>query len=253
MKRITLPFSPQDMVEFFKDKSSFYEVDFDETLKVMNEKSMLMYLSNLNIACTFTSINKTLVYEYITAKELPNIEILKHIHCNLLHLVKYGNMLYDVCFGVFNAQDHLDFVIDNEETLVEQTMVMDSITLYIITRGIEIADDDDRPLSAIQDLTTNIDNTIHECIGHTLFLLIAFDDFPIMFSCTVPALSDQVYYSRYFDEYMFSGSNLFSIASSSQMLTLILMITSSNPDTITDLNAVELGMMEIVKRDEPSE
>lgn len=201
-KFVTLPLSPTDMVDFFQDKEQLHVVQLAETLESMNERSMLLYLANLGIHCSFTEITPELMSEFIVLKEMVNSPDLMGVHANILGYIKYEEILYPELEPVFTVEQTIDFAQSHVDTLAEQLVFLDSFMLYVLTRSDEMTQED----------AGEVDEELHDSISMSLIALLNFEDFMITYSQTVPELSEQTYYTRYFDEYMFRGKNMFDYA-----------------------------------------
>lgn len=213
LKKVALPLSPNDMVEFFKDKSQFYEVDMETSLKDMTERSLLSYLANLGINCTFTKVTPTLMKEYMFMKDFVNSPMLAAIHANIVYFLKYDEIAYSFAEEDFGIDDIRQFVLDNDELIVEQCVFLDSFLLFAATRK------EDSEVKY-----ENVDEELHDEIGFSVLRLLTFDDFMLTYSKSIPPLEDQVYYTKYFDDYMFKGQNLFHYAAASPLFGLFAIV-----------------------------
>ena len=212
VKTVTLPLSPTDMVEFFKDKDQGYEIDVDASLEKMNERAMLLYLSNLGIKCAFTKVSGAMMYEYMLMKDFVEAPMLTAIHANILYFLKYGEIAYPGILENFDKEAMMDFIEDNQELVIEQAMFLDSFLLYAETRK------EDSNLDLRQD---KVDDNLHDEFGFSLLKLLSYEDFMIIWSAAIPPLEEQTYYSKYFDDYMFKGQNLFFYASKSPFFGML--------------------------------
>jgi len=217
-KLVTLPLSPTDMVEFFKDKSQLHVIQYDETVEKMNPKSMLTYLANLGISCVFTRITPELMLEFMRMKEFTNIPSLNAVHANILGFVKFNQVIYDRALSDFSVGEIITFAKENIDLVTEQCSFLDSMFLYMETRSGNPPDDVTQ--------TEHFDTNIYDTIGFSLIQLLSFDDFMIIWLMIIPEISTQTYYTRYFDDYMFRGKNLFAYASSSPGFGLLSKIQS---------------------------
>jgi len=219
VNKVTLPLSPTDMVEFFKDKEQHYEIDVDATLTDLNERAMLLYLSNLGIKCSFSKVTPTLMKEYMTMKDFVNAPMLQAIHANILYFLKYfnkapDNIAYKAALSFFDFDEMSKFILDNQSLLIEQCVFLDSFLLYAETRkkdhGIEYK---------------NVDKELHDELGFSLLSLLTYEDFMIIYHKEIPTpMEQQIYYTKYFDEYMFKGKNLFHYAHKSPLFGLISLV-----------------------------
>lgn len=248
-KMVTLPLSPDQLAEFFKDKSTIYTIDFKKSIKVFQEKALLMYLSNLGICCDINNVNSELIKQYITLQQFPNIPSLLKIHANILYYVKYKKLLYPHMESLFNQQQIIEFCLNNTDIVAEQLQFLDSMILYLLTRITDKSLDQQESqdiekltdISKTQQYTTLIDDQLHDSIGFTLIQLITFEDFLICYSANQTPLNEQVYYTRFFDDNIYQGKNLFHYATKSSFFGLLqLIISSQNNDeqATSELNAL---------------
>jgi len=191
-----LPLSPLDMVEFFKDKEKIFLIDYVESKKEMSAKSILIYLSNLQINCEFDSIDAELVTEYLYLKDLCNTPELDVFVANLVYFDKYNEPYLD-------TQSFADFGVEvlkeNAEVINFYKRIMESSTLYILSKNFE-------------ELKENESEEQYPTRSGFCFLnLYKIPDFLIMFLADIKPLEDQIYFDEYFDNdnYIFKGKNLF--------------------------------------------
>lgn len=234
-KIVTLPLSPTDMVEFFQDKTQAYLVDLDETMKSLDERSILLYLANLKIKASFTKVTHKLLKEYMSLKDFVDVPMLTAVHANVLSYVKYGEIFFEEATELFSVDDITTFAKDNVDVVADQCVFLDSFFLYIVTR--ELKEDEEVTQTEL------FDNDLHDTLGFTLISLITYQDFMIMYMRSMPDLDHQTYYSRYFDDYMFKGKNLFHYVHSSLYFGLAALIRKVLDGTATEndiacLNAI---------------
>lgn len=211
-KLVTLPLSPADMVEFFKNKEQHYEIDVETTLQDMTERSMLLYLSNLGIRCSFSFVTPALMREYMVMKDFVEAPMLMAIHANILLFLKYHSFGYPAAEEYFDEEDTISFIEENQDLVIVQAMFLDSFLLYIETRRDE----------SIEHVTE--DDALYDELGFSVLKLLQYEDFMIIFSLEVPELEEQTYFTKYFDDYMFKGKNLFHYAASSPMFGMVKLI-----------------------------
>ncbi len=214
LKKVTLPLSPEDMVEFFKDKDQYYMVDVAETLTKMNERGMLSYISNLGMKCALNYVSPIIMEEYMRMKNFIEIPMLTAIHANILCFLKFHEVPYPPGLDDFGEEAIMSFIENNQELVIEQCVFLDSFLLYIESRkeGYEI--DEKQPT----------DRDLHDELGFSLLKLMTYEDFMIVFSKRIPPIHEQTYYTKYFDEYMFKGKNLFHYAAASPLFGLVKVI-----------------------------
>lgn len=196
--KTTLPLSPDIMVEFFKNKDRQFLIDYDKTIENMSPKSILIYLSNLQIHCEFTNIDENLISEYLFLRDRCNIMELDIFLANCLHYMKYesaymDNDLFDK-YGKIIIETH-------NNILTHYKNILDSSTLFLFLSADELIDEKDIPAP----------ETYQDNIGFCFLNLYKIPDFLITFLNTILPISEQHNFSEYFDNdnYMFKGQNLF--------------------------------------------
>lgn len=210
LKKVVLPLASDEMVHFFTDKNKFVEVDFDESLKNMTERAMLLYVSNLGMKCAFNKVTHALISEFMTLKNFVDAPMLSAIQANILYYAKYQQIPYTIALDDFGCDKIHDFIFDNPELIIEQLLFLDSFLLYIETRKEDSECEKYNP-----------DDELHDELGFSLLKLLSFEDFMIIYSTEIPPLEEQTYYTKYFDEYMFQGKNLFYYAHTSPLFGMV--------------------------------
>ena len=197
------------MVEFFKNKDKHYIIDSDASVKnLVSPKFLLMYIANLGLHCDIDNITPELILEYMKLKEFTNIANLQYTHANILNLAKHGEMLYSEDAGLMPMDECIEVAKNNNELLIHQLALINSIPLYILTR---LGASEDEPFGPLYDtVITHKTNDQFDDIGYSVIKLFSIPDFLLSFLSTNIPIEDQIYFTRYFDEYMFNGSNIFS-------------------------------------------
>lgn len=250
MEKVTLPLSPTDMVGFFKDKTKTYLIDYHASLENLNNpKFLLMYIANLGLSCNIDIITPELLKEYMQLKEFSDILNLKRTHANVLYLAKYGEMIYGDHEYLMSFDDCVEFASTHHKLLIHQMAFLNSIPLYILTRmGAKDGDDAGR---LNHELVTTVSNEQYDEIGYSLVKLFTIKDFLLAYLHTNVALEDQIYFTRYFDEYMFSGSNIFSYVFNDKnayagLFELASDVDAGCEDAIATLNIIMAQMQTIL-------
>jgi len=209
VEKIVLPLTPTDMVEFFKDKNQAYLIDYHASLaNLSNPKFLLMYIANLGLNCNIDVITHELMDEYMRLKEFSEVQNLKITHANILGLAKHGDMFYTDHPHLWSIDECIDFATQHHSLLIPQMAFVNSIPLYMLTK---LGAGEGEEFGPLHDtlITTVTDEQFDE-IGYSVVKLFTIKDFLMAYLCTNIPLSDQIYYTRYFDEYMFNGGNIFS-------------------------------------------
>jgi len=211
LKKVTLPLSPENMVEFFKDKDQVYEINVSDTLADMTERAMMMYISNLGLKCAFDHVSSTMMEEYMVMKNFLESPMLTAIHANIIYFLKYQEIPYTIALEDFDIEAIIKFIDEHEDLVIEQAVFLDSFLLYITTCK----------EGEVIPVGQPVDTELHDELGFSIIKLLNHEDFMIVFSKTIPPLDEQTYYTQYFDEYMFKGKNLFYYANTSPMFGMI--------------------------------
>ena len=255
--KITLPLEPEDMVEYFKNKDKKYLVDYEASIENMQSpRFMLMYIANLGIVCDVDVITDELLVEYMRMKDVTEIVNLRMVHANVLFFGKYEYVLYvdneDAAIGSYDADDLTRVIQANPHLVLTQMALLNSLPLFIFSRH-GASSEDEHGLEDVRNSLPDgvlIDNTLHEDIGFAILRLFTLEDFLLMYLAKNVEVTSQIYFTRYFEEYMFSGRNLFYYINrdANAYMNLIRLATTSLTDatakeTLTALidNATEIA------------
>lgn len=195
MNKTVLPLNPTDMVEFFKDKNKEFLIDYKKSKEVMSPKSILVYLSNLQIKCEFDEIDGELVEAYLFIKDLCNVPVLDLFVANLIYFNKYNIPFIDTeTFASFGEE----VLASNKEIVDFYTEVMESSSLFILSKR----------FPELKGVKGELPNKIGFCFLN----LYKIPDFLLAFSETMKPLDEQVMFDEIFDNdnYLFKGKNVFS-------------------------------------------
>lgn len=243
MEKVTLPLSPERMVDFFKDKEQVYTINVKESLEALQSaRFMLMYIANLGLTCNLDMINNEILREYMFLKEMPDIINLRYAHANTLYLAKYGEFCYLDEGLEWLKQEAIDFVKANAQLVVTQLAFLNSTQLYILC---QMKDGIYR-----EQLTSDSKMTDEAFVelGFTILKLYTVKDFLLQFLADCPEMHNQIYFKRYFEEYMFNGKNLFAYFSNDKnaYMGLVNLMTSSmidnDQEATNELNEMLLTM-----------
>lgn len=203
--KTSLPLSPSAMVKFFKDKDQLFLIDYDESIKNLTPKSMLIYLSNLQISCEFTNMSIEFIEEYIYLKDVCNIPMLDIFLADCIHYLKYSEPFVN---SELFEQYGTDIIGKHTEILTHYLEIFDSSTLFLF--------------SGIDDITITNDNNVKydKPIGFCFLNLYKIPDFLIVLLKEIKPIEEQTYFENYFDNsnYMFKGQNLFGYFSNDNNL-----------------------------------
>jgi hypothetical protein len=184
-----------DLKKYFVDKSITYNIDYTNS-KIKGEK-LLTYISNLDIPCNISFSNENekqeLLKEYLNSSILCSIPSLEIQTIKLLFEYKE--------IGIENNPIlYKNFIEDNLEIIKKWESKLDSLTLYnmYIVNSPEM-----------QEFAKGFpeDNT-GELVGINFLSLLKHENFYIYYSKIKE--SNLKFYTKYFNEYMFKGTNLYS-------------------------------------------
>lgn len=120
----------------------------------------------------------------------------------------------------FDEKTIVTFIVDHEVLVIEQAVFLDSFLLFAESKrkGFELPDGQPK------------DEEMHDELGFSLLKLLTYEDFMIVFARRIPPLDEQIYYTKYFDGYIFKGQNLFYYASKSPLFGMISVIENEKKD-----------------------
>ena len=227
MNKTTLPLSPQQMVEFFKNKDEKLTIDYNKSLyNVKSPKFLLMYIANLGLTCDVDVVTDELLYEYLTLTEFTDIQNLQYIHANILYLGKYGEVLYDELLTYYSVDDMIRFIQANPTLIQTQMAFINSMPLFIDAhKGIG----EDEPNKEHAKKSTD---KLYDELGFSIISLFSLSDFLMSYLRLNIDIKDQIYFTRYFDEYMYGGKNLFGLFNNNMnsYMGLVQLVTDAEHD-----------------------
>jgi len=187
------PIAIEDLKKYFLDKSITYDIDYTNS-KIKGLK-LLTYISNLDIPCNISFNNKNeqeeLLKEYLNSPVLCSIQSLEILTINLL--LEYKEIDN-------NSILYKNFIEDNLEIIKKWESKLDSLTLYnmYIVNSPEM-----------QEFAKGFpaDET-EELSGINFLSLLKHEPFYVYYSKIKQ--SNLKFYTKYFNEYMFKGKNLYS-------------------------------------------
>jgi hypothetical protein len=192
--KVTAPISIEDLKKYFTDKETFYVIDYNNS-KLKNEK-LLTYLGNLDLPADID----------LTGTSQEDVEALVLAYMKLPLLVSVSSLEKIVIFILAEAKGIIDggvyekFIVANRQLVDSWISKTDSLTLYnfYILQSDELKSfaesfpkDDTDDLSGI-----NFVSLLKDELFYTLYEKID--------------QSQLKFYSKYFNDYMFKGKNLYS-------------------------------------------
>ncbi len=187
------PISIDNLKKYFTDKSTFFVLNYkDSSLK---GAKLLTYLSNLDVPC---DINVTgceeqevydLIRDYLNTTMLVNVPSLEKAVNHILHQTK----------GLIPLNDE-QFILDNKEILSIWVSKLESLSLYnmYIVGG-----------ESFKEFAEKFEkDDTDELVGINFISLLKNEYFYSFYENTNP--DNLKFYTRYFDDYMFRGKNMYS-------------------------------------------
>lgn len=187
------PISIDNLKKFFTDKSTFYVIDYKNS--TIKGTKLLTYLSNLDIPCdiSFDGCSKEecydMVKDYMHASMIVNIKSLELTVISLLMQLK----------GIIKKHDE-DFLNSNIDIIKHWVTRIDSLTLYNM---LIIGDEEFKEF-----IEAHESNDTDSLIGVNFVSLIKHPEMYELYQ-TIDQ-SAVINYTKYFNEYMFKGKNLYS-------------------------------------------
>jgi hypothetical protein len=180
------PISIENLKKHFTDKEVFYLIDYKNS--ELKGKKLLTYLSNLDLPADIKEPDLELVKEYLHSVTLVNIESLENIIIDIL--LEYKNIL--------KTENYKNFINENGDIISKWSDKLDSLSIF----NMYIVNSDEFKDYA---KTFPADDT-NSLEGVNFVSLLKQERFYLFFN----KLNNNIrFYTRYFDDYMFRGKNLF--------------------------------------------
>jgi len=141
-------------------------------------------------------------------KEFADILNLKLTHANILYLAKFGEMLFTENEYTWSMEECIDFAKNHNGILLNQIAFLNSIPLYILSKLNAPEGETHGPFK--EQLVTTVSDEKYDDIGYSVIQLFTVSTFLLRYLHANVPLEYQIYYTQYFDEYMFNGSNMFA-------------------------------------------
>ena len=202
----TAPISLENLKKYYVDKTTSYLVDFkNSTLK---EQKLLTYLSNLDLDCDikvdaldedFFALLKT----YFTSTSLVRVPSLENYALDVLMQNK----------GLITGDRYTQFIKDNQEVIDQWSNRLDSCVVF----NTYIIDDEAAKAEA---LAFPLDDT-DSVVGINWVSVLRNTRINDFYSKIDTA--NLKFYSKYFNDYMFKGQNLYSFWANQNNFMFVLM------------------------------
>lgn len=187
------PISIDNLKKYFENKDTRFIISYSES--TLKKEKLLTYLSNLDIPCdiNFANCSEEECYEMLqTYLHSPMLVNIPSIEQAVIHILGQARKVYPM-------QDE-KFINDNQEILNSWNKKLDSLTLY----NMDIVADEsftDFVESFSKDDTDSLEgiNFVSLIKNSNMFDLYSNID-----------QTQLTYYTKYFNDYMFKGKNLYS-------------------------------------------
>jgi hypothetical protein len=216
------PIDIADLKKFFIDKETFFEIDY--AASTIREEKLLVYISNLDLPCDITVDNDDdaleLVRCYLESNFLVSLPSLEALVISLL--------LQHKGIEEVKNQDMLTALSLQLDSWVQKLDSLPLFNMYCIN--------DEELQEWVK--SEHKENDTAELTGVNFVSLLKYEDFYQFYE---KIDSTPTYYSKYFNEYMFKGSNLFSYWANENnpMFLLTSAIAEGQIDTENYIKCVE--------------
>jgi len=212
----SVPVPIEKLKEHFEKKNTFYLIDY--TKSELKTDKFLTYLSNLELPCDVQKIDSELITTYMNSKVLVNIPSLETAAINML-LYKRGIIEENIWGGTY--EKNLD-ILEQWEDKLESLRLFNMSCIQVdeykdFAKGHEHNDTD--------DLT-----------GVNFVSLLKHEDFYKFYDKEIKKVK---WYSKYFEDYMFRGKNMFTFWSTPKNPMYMLTWAIANGEGKNYLNAVK--------------
>lgn len=192
MKQVTAPLDIEDLKLYFEDKDTRYIIDYCGS--DLKGDKLLVYLSNLELPCDIQIDNYEELFEigkaYFNFTQILSVNVLEIFAINVLQ--GYKNLT--------EVDDEMRrFIVENQSIIEKWINRLDSLTLF----NMYIIED-----STMKDFVkSHTEDNTDDIKGINFVSILKHEDFYYYYNSIDK--TKLKYYSKYFNEYMFSGNNLF--------------------------------------------
>lgn len=207
------PIALEDLKKYFVDKSVIFIIDYKNS-KLQGTK-LLTYLSNLDIPSNIDfydcdrETKLQLLKEYMQFGMIANIKTLEYLTMQIIEEAK----------GLFD-HGYKDFIEENSTLIDSWISKLDSLTIY----NMYIINSDE-----CREFALSFDNDDTDDLAGVNFVsLLKHQDFYTLYEKIDQ--SKLKFYSKYFQEYIFKGKNLYSYWANENNPLFLLTFAISNGD-----------------------
>jgi len=195
-----LPLTDEELLEFVENQDKVFDIEI--TNDEFDNKTSLIYISNLNIKCNclFNDSNKKLdfIKEYLLSNRIVSIENVEKMVIKII-LYSIGYKLKDFEADI-TEEECEKFIKDNEELVSKLQTFLDSLVIYGISTYVQ----EDKKKDFMKDIKI-IDDA--EYIGLNVVNLLKYQE--LSFYYVFRDIGEQYNFVKQFNDYIFDGKNLF--------------------------------------------
>ena len=195
-----LPLTDEELLEFVENQDKVFDIEI--TNDEFDNKTSLIYISNLNIKCNclFNDSNKKLdfIKEYLLSNRIVSIENVEKMVIKVI-LYSIGYKLKDFEADI-TEEECEKFIKDNEELVSKLQTFLDSLVIYGISTYVQ----EDKKKDFMKDIKI-IDDA--EYIGLNVVNLLKYQE--LSFYYVFRDIGEQYNFVKQFNDYIFDGKNLF--------------------------------------------
>lgn len=184
----TAPIGIDELKKYFANKETAFIIDYANS--ELKGQKLLTYISNLDLPIDVVNFDHEFIKDYFESSSIVSIPSLENEA--ILILFEYKGILDQLEYG--------DFIKENEEILLYWKNRLDSLSLFNL-HTIESDELGEYVKSFPSDQTADLK-------GVNFISLLKHETFYEWFK--IINEDELVFYTRYFDDYMFKGSNLYS-------------------------------------------
>ena len=228
------PIAIDDLKVYFEDKNTKYIIDYDQS-ELKGEK-LLVYIGNLDLPCDIKFSGKESAYElleaYLYSTHIVDVPILEQNTINVLMQHR----------GFIEKADD-EFIDQHQEIIEAWSKKLDSLTLYNMYT-IES--------QQFKDFVTQFpEDDTNDLVGVNFISLLKHQD--IYEFISLVDTNNLTFYSKYFNEYMFKGKNMYSYWANENNPLFLLTYGIANGDVNPDeyVQAKSNTIQELTTNDSP--
>lgn len=208
----TVPISIENLKKYFENKEINFHIDYDNS--VLKEEKFLTYLSNLDVPC---DVNLNIENE----EHQKLISIYMHMQ-NLVDITSFEEEVLCICLqaaGVVEVQkEYENFMEKNSQIINHWLQIFRSLSVY---NSYIIKEE-----SIKKTCREKFENIKSEGVGNNFVNLLKYKNCDLLYFYNE---DEKLYfYEDLFEEYMFSGKNLFSFYANKNNKLFLLTWASTN-------------------------